>query len=102
VAQWFKNHGDKNSTAITHNSTMDPLIFSIANQTVPVIGNSLKLSEITKKSELNIEKYLLGKYNRGDIIKDNVGYVVVEKDVSSMSYSILVYENKDYKIFEIN
>lgn len=102
AAQWFKNHGDKNSTVITHNSIMDPLIFSIANQTVPGIDNSLKLSEITKKSELNIEKYLLGKYNREDIIKDNVGYLVVEKDVSSMPYSTLVYENKDYKIFEIN
>jgi len=102
AAQWFKNYGDRNSMVINYNSTMDPLIFSMANQNVPTFHNSSKTLEISQKSELNVKKYLLGKYNGVDIVNDNVGYLVMNKEVSSMPYATLVHENEDFKIFEIN
>jgi 4-amino-4-deoxy-L-arabinose transferase-like glycosyltransferase len=102
AAQWFQNHGDRNSTVINYNSTMDALIFSMANQNVPTFHNSSKIPEISQKSEINVKKYLMGKYNGLDILNDNIGYLVMNKEVSSMPYATLVYENEEFKIFEIN
>lgn len=97
VAQWFKSHGDKNLIAISNNSSIDAAIFSISNQSVPYGSQNLKISE-----NLNIKKYLLGKYNTLDIINDNVGYIVLNKNVTNMPYSTVAYENKDFKVFELN
>lgn len=102
TAQWFQNHGDRNSTVINYNPTMDALIFSMANQNVSIFHNYSKIPEISQKSEINVKKYLLGKYNGMDISKDNIGYLVMKKEVSSMPYATLVYENDEFKIFEMN
>lgn len=97
VVQWFKNQGDKNLIAISNNSSLDSAIFSISNQSVPYGPQYLEISK-----NLNIKKYLLGKYNTLDIINDNVGYIVLSKNVTKMPYATVVYENKDFKVFKLN
>lgn len=97
VAQWFKNHGDKSRIVISNNSSVDAAIFSITNQSVPYGQQYLQMSK-----NLNIKKYLLGKYNTLDIINDNVGFIVLSRNVMSMPNATVVYENKDFKIFELN
>lgn len=97
VAQWFKSQGDKNLIAISNNSSVNAAIFSISNQSVPYGPQYLKISK-----NLNIKKYLLGKYNTLDMINDNVGYIVLNKNVITMPYSTVAYENKDFKVFELN
>ncbi|PKL67460.1 MAG: hypothetical protein CVV28_06270 [Methanobacteriales archaeon HGW-Methanobacteriales-1] len=96
IAQWFKSHGDKNLIALSNNSSIDAAIFSMTNQSVFYGSQYLKISK-----NLNIKKYLLGKYNTLDIINDNVGYIVLNKNVTSMPYAIVAYENKDFKVFEL-
>jgi hypothetical protein len=97
VAQWFKNQDDKSRIAISNNSSLNAVIFSISNQSVHYGPQYLQMSE-----NLNIKKYLLGKYNTLDTINDNVGYIILSKNVTSMPYATVVYENKDFKVFELN
>lgn len=96
VAQWFKNRGDKDVLLISDNSTIYPVVFHLSNQKVPEGPYYLKVSKL-----VNINKYLQGKYNKTDIINDNVGYMVMNKNVSSMPFSEMVYENSDFRIFEL-
>lgn len=96
VVQWFKNQGDKNLIVISNNSSLDAAIFSISNQSVLYGPKYLEISK-----NLNIKKYLLGKYNTLDIINDNVGYVVLNKNVTKMPYASVAYENKDFKVFKL-
>ncbi len=96
VAQWFKNQDDKNLVIISNNSSLNAAIFSISNQSVPYGPKYLEISN------LNIKKYLLGKYNNLDIINDDVGYIILSKNVTNMPYATVVYENKDFKVFKLN
>jgi hypothetical protein len=96
VAHWFQDHGDKERVAVIYNYEIDPVIVAISRQPVSAGGyfpGAIKA--------MDISKYVGGTFTKEDILVDNVGYIVLDTDAKTPPFATLVYQNKDYKIFEL-
>ncbi|MGC9517571.1 MAG: hypothetical protein ACP5C3_07740 [Methanomicrobiales archaeon] len=93
ISQWFKINGDKERVVITSNYEMDPLIVSISRQ--PVSEGGYGPGSI---QGLNKKKYLSGNFSYSDVINDNVGYIVLELNMTTPNNTIPIYSNTKYKI----
>ncbi len=97
IANWFKLHGDKEKVVITSNYRIDTLIVSIARQPVSQGGygqGTLKM--------LSAKKYIEGKVKKSDLIKNKIGYFVLNVKAKAPPYSKLVYQNDEYKIYLVD
>ncbi len=96
ISEWFKVNGDKEHVVITSNYEMSPVIVSIARQPVSEGGYGPGAIHLLDK-----KRYLLGNFNYSDVIKDNVGYIVLETGKPTPPNTKVVYSNGKYKICKI-
>ncbi len=96
VAEWFKNNGDHKRVVVTADYRIDPIIVSISGQPVAAGG----YAPGTVKS-INGEKYISGNFNKDDILKENIGYIVLKAKMPPPPYGRLVYQNKDFRVYEL-
>ncbi|HHY00188.1 MAG TPA: hypothetical protein GX531_02260 [Methanothermobacter sp.] len=96
VIHWFEENGDGTSVVIATDLTMEPVILAFSGQ--PVASGGYGAAKI---NELDRYKYMNYQYTLKDIKKDHLGYLVLNRDQKSPPYSELVYQNQDYKIFQM-
>jgi hypothetical protein len=93
VANWFKSHGDKETTVIASNYMLDPMIVSIARQPVSEGGFGTSMIKVLKSG-----KYIEGDFSRKDLVEDQIGYIVLTRDMKAPPYTKIVYKNNEYQI----
>ncbi len=93
IANWFKTHGDKQGVVVSSSYLLDPTIVAISGQPVATGGY-----DNGRINELNIGNYINGNFDRSDIIRDKVEYIVLNNKLKTPPYFTVVYQNSKYKI----
>ena len=93
IGNWFKVHGDKQGVVVSSSYLLDPTIIAISGQPVATGGY-----DNGRINELNIGSYINGNFNKSDIIRDKVEYIVLNNQIKTPPYFTVVYQNSKYKI----
>lgn len=96
VVHWFEANGDGSSVVLANDGALESVILAFSGQ--PVASGGYGVSKIR---ELDRQKYMNSQYSLEDFKKDRVGYLIFNWHQKSPPYSRLVYQNQDYKIFQV-
>lgn len=97
LAQWFNENGDKKTLVMSLSEGIDPVIVSVSRQPVSTGGYQPGMVKV-----LDRQLYYSGNYTRRDLIRDKIGYLVLTSPMVHPSYFKLVYQNKDYKVWQVD
>ncbi|WP_236951145.1 hypothetical protein [Methanobacterium subterraneum] len=76
---------------------LDPVIVSISRQPVSTGGYQPGMVKV-----LDRNLYYSGNFTKEDCMRDNIEYFVVQSPIVHHSYFTMVYQNKDYKVWQVN
>ncbi len=97
IAEWFRYNGD-HATVVVSDYHIQPAIVAISGQPVSAGG----YAPGTIRS-INVEKYISSfNYTKHDIMRDRVGYIILDNEERTPPYSRLVYRNRDFSVYRVN
>nr|WP_319373448.1 glycosyltransferase family 39 protein [uncultured Methanobacterium sp.] len=97
LAQWFADNGDGTSVVMSLTEGLDPVIVSVSRQPVSTGGYQPGMVKV-----LDRNLYYSGNFTEEDVKRDNIKYFVEQSPIPHPGYFILVYQNKDYKVWRVN
>lgn len=97
LAQWFADNGDDRGVVMSLTEGLDPVIVSISRQPVSTGGYQPGMVKV-----LDRNRYYNGNFTKEDVIKDNIEYFVEQSPINHPNYFIMVYQNKDYKVWRVD
>jgi len=97
LAQWFADNGDGKGVVMSLTEGLDPVIVSISRQPVSTGGYQPGMVKV-----LDRNLYYSGNFTKEDCMRDNIEYFVVQSPIVHHSYFTMVYQNKDYKVWQVN